>query len=55
MRKNKSSQRNKTKPIENHKTAPLANIENLTSEANVPIPSKLEVENAKRWVDTNEK
>lgn len=55
MQKNKLYQESNTKPIENHKTAPLANIENLTSEANVPIPSKLEVENAKRWVDTNEK
>ncbi|QZY55028.1 CDIF630_02480 family spore surface protein [Crassaminicella profunda] len=44
-----------TKPIENHKTAPWANIEDLKSQSRVPIPNELEVENAKEWVDDNEK
>ncbi|QXM07043.1 CDIF630_02480 family spore surface protein [Crassaminicella indica] len=44
-----------TKPIENHKTAPWTNIQNLKLESSVPIPNELEVENAKEWVDENEK
>ncbi|MCT4618156.1 MAG: DUF3787 domain-containing protein [Marinisporobacter sp.] len=42
-------------PIENHKTASWANIETLKPESCVPIPNELEVENAKKWVEENEK
>ncbi|QEK10901.1 DUF3787 domain-containing protein [Crassaminicella thermophila] len=55
MNKNKLQKKNLAQPIENHKTAPWANIENLKPESCVPTPNKLEVENAKEWVDTNEK
>ncbi|WP_129598037.1 CDIF630_02480 family spore surface protein [Anaerophilus nitritogenes] len=55
MSQNKYKEKNLSKPIENHKTAPLANIEDLKPESLVPIPNKIEVENAKDWVDINEK
>lgn len=43
------------RPIEQHTTAAWANIEKLEGIAKVPIPSEIEVENAKDWVDENEK
>jgi len=42
-------------PIENQRTASWANIEKLKNESRVPIPTKFEVENAKGWVDENQK
>ncbi|MTI65196.1 MAG: DUF3787 domain-containing protein [Firmicutes bacterium] len=42
-------------PIENHKTAAWANIQKQKNESNVAIPSEMEVENAKEWVDKNQK
>lgn len=55
MAKNKSKQKNMAMPIENHQTAAWANIESLKPESRVPIPSEIEVRNAKEWVDTNHK
>lgn len=42
-------------PIENHETAAWANIEDSKPVSNVSIPNDLEVENAKEYVDENEK
>jgi len=53
-----SDQNNKDvelRPIEQHTTAAWANIEKLKEVSNVAIPSKLEVGNAKEWVDSNQK
>lgn len=43
------------RPIEQHTTAAWANIEKLKDISNVAIPSELEMENAKEWVDSNQK
>ncbi|MCT4594636.1 MAG: DUF3787 domain-containing protein [Anaeromicrobium sp.] len=43
------------KPVENHETAPWANIENLKGEGKIPTPATLEVDNAREWVEQNEK
>lgn len=43
------------RPIEQHTTAAWANIEKLKDLSNGATPSELEVENAKDWVDTNQK
>jgi hypothetical protein len=53
-----SDQNNKDvelRPIEQHTTAAWANIEKLKEVSNVAIPNKLEVGNAKEWVDSNQK
>ena len=42
-------------PIEKHNTAALADIKEKKPVSNVPMPSDFAVENAKDWVDTNEK
>lgn len=42
-------------PIEKHDTAAWANIEEMKPISNVPIPNKVEVKNAKEWVDSNQK
>lgn len=55
MSKNKFKEKNMDMPIENHKTAAWANIEDLKSVSRVPIPNETEVKNAKEWVDTNQK
>ncbi len=55
MSENKFKQKNNFTPIENHKTAAWANIEDLKPISKVPLPSKIEVDNAKEWVDTNRK
>ncbi|PAB58411.1 CDIF630_02480 family spore surface protein [Anaeromicrobium sediminis] len=43
------------KPVENHQTAAWANVEQLKGEARVPIPATLEVDNAREWIEQNEK
>ncbi|WP_110942912.1 CDIF630_02480 family spore surface protein [Inediibacterium massiliense] len=55
MAKNRYKEKNMARPIESHKTAAWANIEDLKPESLVPIPNKIEVENAKEWVEINEK
>ncbi len=55
MKENNHKEKNMSVPIENHKTAAWANIENVKKNSRVPLPSVFEVENAKEWVDTNEK
>ena len=46
---------NRKEPIENHRTAALADIEEVKSVSNVAIPSDSDVYNAKDYVDANEK
>lgn len=43
------------KPIENHKTAAWANIEETKEISNVAQPSFTQSKNAKEYVDENEK
>lgn len=43
------------KPIENHKTAAWANIETTKPISNVAEPSVNQINNAKQYVDENEK
>lgn len=43
------------RPTEQHTTAAWANIEKVKELSNVTIPSVLQVENAKEWVDSNQK
>lgn len=52
---NKSKEQSMKTPIENHTTAAWANINETKPVSNVPIPSINEVENAKDYVDDNEK
>ncbi|MBU3073043.1 CDIF630_02480 family spore surface protein [Clostridium estertheticum] len=42
-------------PIEKHDTASWANISDQKPVSKVPIPSELEVNNAKDWVDDENK
>lgn len=42
-------------PIEEHSTAPWANIEQQKPVSKVPIPSKQDVELARDWVNINQK
>lgn len=42
-------------PTESHKTAAWANIERQKPYSGVAVPSESEVENAKEYVDGNEK
>lgn len=49
---NKNEQK---KPVENHKTAAWANVENSKANSNVAQPSQYQTENAKKYVDENEK
>lgn len=55
MVKNKYNQKNRYKPIESHQTAAWANIEKTENVSRVPIPSEFQVENAKKWVEENQK
>ncbi len=43
------------KPIEKHETAAWSDIESTKSVSNVAEPSNLQAENAKDYVDENEK
>ncbi|MGF7057233.1 CDIF630_02480 family spore surface protein [Brassicibacter mesophilus] len=55
MNKNKLKYKNTKLPIENHQTAAWANITDVKQVSRVPIPSLLEVINAKEWVEENQK
>jgi len=55
MAKNRYKETNMAAPIENHQTASWANIESVKEVSRVPLPSVFEVENAKGWVDENQK
>ncbi|ACB84671.1 CDIF630_02480 family spore surface protein [Natranaerobius thermophilus] len=43
------------KPVEKHDTAAWANIKKLKGISQVSLPDEYEVENAKEWVDNNQK
>ncbi len=45
----------KRNPIEKHHTAAWANIESKKPVSNVTLPSEVQIKNAKKHVDTNEK
>jgi len=49
MSKNNYKQKNMAVPIEKHNTAAWANIEKKKPESGVPIPSEIQVENAKEY------
>ncbi len=55
MSDNKFKQKKNQEPIENQGTAAWANIEKLRGAERVPIPSEFNVEEAKEYVDENEK
>lgn len=55
MAENRYKEKNMASPIENQETAAWANIENVKKVSRVPLPSVFEVENAKGWVDENQK
>ena len=52
---NKIKKKFATKPIEKHESAAWANIESQKPVSKVAIPSEIEVDNAKDYVDTNQK
>lgn len=52
---NKFKEKFAGKPIEKHDSAAWANIETQKPVSKVAIPSELEVDNAKDYVDTNQK
>ena len=55
MKKNEPKKDLIKQPIEKHNTAAWADINENQPVSNVPLPSDFSVENAKDWVDTNEK
>ena len=55
MGENRYKEKNMSMPLESHKTAAWANIEHVKKNSRVPLPSTFEVENAKEWVDNNQK
>lgn len=55
MIKNKGKIRNTAKPVENHETAAWANIEGTDPVSEVMRPDDVQVDNAKDYVDENEK
>lgn len=55
MAENKQKQRFMGIPVENHDTAPWANIRKTKTVSRVTQPDETEVINAKEWVDANQK
>lgn len=55
MADNKFKEKMMEMAIENHRTASWANIEKLKNVSRVSLPTDFEVENAKGWVDENQK
>ena len=55
MAKNKSKDKNMKRKIENHDTAAWANRSDLKSVSQVSIPDVEQVQNAKDYVDQNQK
>lgn len=50
-----NKKRNWKKPVESHKTAAWANMETAEEISNVTMPSEMQIDNAKDYVDENEK
>ncbi|WIV11632.1 DUF3787 domain-containing protein [Proteiniborus sp. MB09-C3] len=55
MTKNNKKEKHIGIPIEKQNTAAWANIESQQPVSKVPIPNFHQVENAKEWVDSNQK
>ena len=55
MANNKFKEKHMAKPIEKHDTAAWANIESTKQVSKVSMPSDVQVDNAKEYVDSNEK
>lgn len=55
MDKGNRKTKNQKTPVENHGTAAWANIESCKDVSNVTIPSEMQIDNAKDYVDDNEK
>jgi hypothetical protein len=55
MEENRYKEKSMDTPIEKHDTAAWANIESVKKVSKVTRPSELQTENAKEYVDTNEK
>ncbi|SHK20961.1 protein of unknown function [Geosporobacter subterraneus DSM 17957] len=55
MAENRFKEKNLAIPIENQRTAAWSNVEKMKEESRVPIPSDVQVKNAKEYVDTNQK
>ncbi|EOC99577.1 CDIF630_02480 family spore surface protein [Caldisalinibacter kiritimatiensis] len=55
MKKNKYKLKEKEAPVENHETAAWSNITKTKDVSRVPLPNEFSVEEAKEWVDKNEK
>ncbi|HHU91309.1 MAG TPA: DUF3787 domain-containing protein [Clostridiaceae bacterium] len=55
MADNKFKEKHMAKPIEKHDTAAWANIETTKQVSRVTMPSQEHVDDAKEYVDSNEK
>ena len=55
MAENNPKGKHRAIPIEKHDTAAWANVAQKKPDSNVTIPGKVQVNNAKEYVDTNEK
>lgn len=55
MAKNRYKETHMSVPVENNRTAAWADVKKVKKESRVPLPSAFEVENAKEWVDNNQK
>jgi len=55
MADNRFKEKHMAKPIEKHDTAAWANIESTKQVSKVSMPSDMQVDNAKEYVDSNEK
>ncbi|MBR0598367.1 CDIF630_02480 family spore surface protein [Sinanaerobacter chloroacetimidivorans] len=55
MAQNRYKETHMSMPVENHDTAAWANINAMKEVSNVPIPDEIQVNNAKEYVDTNQK
>lgn len=55
MGKNKYKEKNMSMPVEKHETAAWVNIEGTKPVSGVMEPNELQVDNAKDYVDENEK
>lgn len=55
MAENRFKEKFMGKPIEKHDTAAWANIESIKKVSKVTMPSELQVDDSKEYVDSNEK
>ena len=55
MAKNKNKEKNMAQPIENHSTAAWANQSQFKAVSKVNIPDEQQIENARDYVNENQK